>query len=139
FSLPGSILHPTQQVRFLRSFSRLEFLCADHLSVPRHVLGVLSASPNAVSRTCRSTCDVGSRKSRFAKTNYRFSGNLRFVCGGCPGLSFALGRSQTESGSIAELGSSPLSHPPPPIGRVYRATTFHRERWASRWTRLFRY
>ena len=93
---------------FCAFFSRLEFPCADHQSVPRHVLGVLSAAPNAVSRTCHSTRDVGSRKSRFAKTNYRFSGNLCFVCSGCPGLSFALGGFPTESGSIAELGSSPL-------------------------------
>ena len=93
---------------FCAFLAGLSFFAADHESVPRHVLRVLSAAPNAVSRTCRSTCDVGSRKSRFAKTNDRFSGNLRFVCGGCPGLSFALGRSRTESGSIAELGSSPL-------------------------------
>ena len=90
------------------SSAGLSFFVVTISLLPPHVRAVFSAAPNAVSRTCRSTRDVGSRKSRFAKTNYRFSGNLRFVCGGCPGLSFALGQSQTEDGSITELGSSPL-------------------------------
>ena len=40
FSLRWGILHPTEQVRYLRFFSRVEFLCADHQFLPLHGLAV---------------------------------------------------------------------------------------------------
>ena len=50
----------------------LSFFAAILSLFPVNYLGYYLPPPNAVSRSCRSACDVGSRKSRFTKTKNRF-------------------------------------------------------------------
>ncbi len=101
-------------------------VCADH-----HLLSqmdgsaVLSAAPNIVSRSRRSTCHMGGRKSSCSKTNHRLASHLRFVRRGLSGVSLALSfYKTTQSRSIAGLGSSPFHYAPSPIPGVYRTKAF---------------
>ena len=132
--LRGGVLHPTQPVRDLRFSSWFEFLCVD-LEYSSRVgrYAVLPAASNPLGRGCRSTCDMGSRKSFCGKTSRRFSGNFRFVCRGLSGLSFALALQHSPSRcvwqpdgmeSVAGLGRSPFPHSTAPIPVVDGAKAF---------------
>jgi hypothetical protein len=74
----------------LRFSSWFEFLCVDLENNPQ--LGrcaVLPGTGNPLSRGCRFTCDIGSRKSFCAKTSRRFSGSFRSICRSLSGISVA--------------------------------------------------
>ena len=82
----------------------------------------LPATANPLSRGCRFTCEMGSRKSFCGKTSRRFSGNFRSICRGLSGIpvAFALQHdprplasgSQTESNRLQALEA--LHFPTPP-------------------------
>ena len=90
FSLRGAVLHPTQPVRDLRFSSWFEFLYVDVEYGSRFCrCAVLSATANPLSRGCRFTCEMGSRKSFCGKTSRRFSGNFRSICRSLSGIPVA--------------------------------------------------